>query len=433
VKTPEVTLRTAALASADALLDAAGLRGRAVARLPGASDSVDGIAPAMVLEPESAEATAAALAWASSERLSVVLRGGGTKLGWGRPPTAVDLIVSMRRVARLLAHRHGDLTATVEAGATLDELNRELANHEQRLPVESAFPEATIGGIIATNDSGPLRHRHGTARDLLIGISLATTDGRLVKAGGSVVKNVAGYDLGKLMSGSFGGLAAIVSATFKLAPLPASSTTLVADFGGATELARAVSVVGASQLEPTMCDVVVSVPVGGRPTYRLLIQFASVPSAVAAQTEAARGVLAADKTQAVSGAEEAEVWQRQSRAIWTAPGAIVRTSWLPANLAELLAHLGRIGLGASVDFVGRGGVGAGLIRIAAAGDVQASAIAGLRAAVDVFAHVVVLRAEAHVKKSIDVWNMPGDSAALLVAVKRAFDPHGILNAGRGPV
>jgi glycolate oxidase FAD binding subunit len=432
--TPEVTLRSAALASPDALLDAAGLRDGVAARLPDPLDAIDGVAPAMVLEPSSPEAAAAVLAWASRERLSVVLRGNGTKLGWGRPPTAVDLIVSMRRLSRTLAHRHDDLTATVEAGATLEGLNVELARHGQRLPVESAFREATIGGIIATNDAGPLRHRYGTARDLLIGISLATTDGRLVKAGGNVVKNVAGYDLGKLMSGSFGSLAAIVSATFKLAPLPASSTTLVGRFGGAVELARAVSMVVASQLEPTVCDVEVFAPAGALPIYRLLLQFASAPSAVAVQTEAARSLMAADEVLVVSGGEEADVWRHHSRAIWDAPGAIARTSWMPASLPAVLARLDRISrLGASVDFVGRGGVGAGLIRIDAASEVQAAAITGLRTEAEVFAHVVVLRAEAQLKTSIDVWKMPGDSAALLVALKHAFDPNGILNAGRGPI
>ena len=109
--------------------------------------------------------------------------------------------------------------------------------------------------MLATNDSGPLRHRYGTPRDLVIGVQLATTDGRLVKAGGNVVKNVAGYDLGKLVSGSFGSLAAIVSATFKLAPLPAASKTLVAAFGDRRRLAQAAQAIGASQLEPSAFDV----------------------------------------------------------------------------------------------------------------------------------------------------------------------------------
>jgi len=164
---------------------------------------------------------------ASEQKLSVVLRGAGTKLDWGRPPQRIDATLSTRGLYRLIAHQHGDLTATIEAGATLREVNVALSLHGQWLPLDPPFAsEATIGGILATNDSGPLRHRYGTPRDLVIGTAVATADGVLAKSGGQVVKNVAGYDLSKLLAGSFGSLAAIVNATFKLSPLPAASRTL---------------------------------------------------------------------------------------------------------------------------------------------------------------------------------------------------------------
>src|SRR5215471_17256848 len=163
------------------VLEAADLVGRAVARAPVAADAIDGVEPRVVVEPASADALAAILAWASRTRLSVVLSGGGTKLGWGRKPAAVDLLVGTRRLNRVLAHQHGDLTASVEGGATIVELNRELSRHGQWLPIDVPFDGATIGGTLATADSGPLRHRHGTPRDLLIGVHLATTDGRIVK------------------------------------------------------------------------------------------------------------------------------------------------------------------------------------------------------------------------------------------------------------
>ena len=188
------------------------------------------------------------LATAAKQRTSVVLRGGGTKIGWGRKPSSVDLVLSTKRLDAVVAHEHADLTATVQAGARLDEVNRILARQGQWLPIESAFDESTIGGVVATNDSGPLRHRYGTPRDLLIGIRLALTDGRLIKAGGNVVKNVAGYDVGRLISGSHGSLAAIVSVTFKLSPLPAATGTLVATFDRADTLVAAVSAITSSQL-----------------------------------------------------------------------------------------------------------------------------------------------------------------------------------------
>src|SRR5215210_2655055 len=192
------------------------------------ADRVDGEVPPQVAEPDAPQAFAAALQRAAAERLSTVIRGGGTKLSWGRRPDTLDLVVSTSRLGLLIAHRHGDLTATVQAGMRLRDLNAALSTEHQWLPIDSAFDKATIGGIVATNDAGPSRHRHGTPRDLVIGVTLALTDGRLVKAGGTVVKNVAGYDLGKLVSGSHGTLAGIVDVTFKLVPLPQTSATLVA-------------------------------------------------------------------------------------------------------------------------------------------------------------------------------------------------------------
>src|SRR5688500_6227716 len=297
--------------STETLLQAPVLAG-AMARSGKDADRIDGVKPRLVVEPGNPDEVAALLAWASRERLSVVFRGGGSKLAWGRPPAAIDLLIGMRGLSRVLAHADADLTATVEAGATLEEGNAELGRSRQWLPIDG--PDgATVGGAIATNDSGPLRQRYGTPRDLLIGVQLATTDGRLVKAGGNVVKNVAGYDLGKLVCGSFGSLAAIVTATFKLAPLPGASATLVASFGDRRGLAQAAQAVGGSQLEPSAFDLsVISNPATARsrgqialtgpasagagspadrvsgsdmptksdPTYRLLIQFASTAAAV---------------------------------------------------------------------------------------------------------------------------------------------------------
>ena len=209
----------------------------------------------VLLTPATGLEVAAALRHASDARESIVIRGAGTKSDWGRPAGRVDAVLEMRGLNRLIEHQHGDMTATIEAGATLGDVNRALAQHGQWLPLDPPHAEAaTIGGILATNDSGPLRHRYGTPRDLVIGIQLATTDGVLSQAGGRVVKNVAGYDLGKLITGSFGSLAAIVSATFKLSPLPAASKTLRLDVPDAAALAHVVRTVMASQLEPIVFE-----------------------------------------------------------------------------------------------------------------------------------------------------------------------------------
>jgi glycolate oxidase FAD binding subunit len=424
------------------VLEDCDLVGHAGARDGSSADAIDGVLPQVVVEPASPEALAALLAWASRTRLAVVLRGSGTKLGWGRTPSAIDLVIGTRRLNRVLAHQHGDLTAIVEGGTTIVELNRELSRHGQWLPVDVPFGEATIGGTLAAGDSGPLRHRHGTPRDLLIGVHLATTDGRIVKSGGNVVKNVAGYDLGKLMSGSFGALAAIVSATFKLAPLPPETATLLASFGTAAALGRAVAAVSASQIEPCAFDVQLFVPpapgrsgAGHRPaSYQLLMQFASTSEAIRAQTDEARRLMAADEERLVTGPEEAGAWSRHRDLVWAAPGTIIKLSWLPASLPSVLSVLEDVDSmeGRAVALLSRAGVGVGFLGIDADAAATVRVVERLRASPSV-GHVVVLRADASVKERIDVWGAPADSAALVAEVKRAFDPAGILNARRGPI
>ena len=424
------------------LLEAAGLVGRATARSAGAQDAIQDVTPRFVVEPDSPEALAASLAWASKERLSTVIRGNGTKSDWGRRPAAVDLIVSTQRLSRVLSHQHGDLTATIEAGATLTAAGRELSQHGQWLPLGSSFADATVGGTVAANDSGPLRHRHGTPRDLLIGVHLALADGNLVKAGGNVVKNVAGYDLGKLMSGSFGSLAGIVSATFKLAPLPVASSTVVARFRDRDAFVQATAAIGSSQLEPVAFDLHISGEnTGLKPhattetSHRLLIQFASVPAAVEAQIDATRRLMTGGDVDVLSGARESEFWAHHGQQIWNLPGAVIRLSWLPADLPAVLAVVDELGWfgDATVELVGRSGVGAGLIRVDADAPLQVAAIHHLRKKPNVIGNVVVLRGAAAVKEQTDVWGLSTDVNTLLESIKQALDPVGILGAGRGPI
>lgn len=392
------------------------------------ADRVDGEVPPQVAEPDSPQAFAETLKHASAERLPTVIRGGGTKLTWGRPPAAVDLVVSTARLTRLIAHRHGDLTATVQAGMTLRDLNIALSAERQWLPIESAFEEATIGGVVATNDAGPSRHRNGTPRDLVIGITLALADGRLVKAGGTVVKNVAGYDLGKLMSGSHGTLAGIVDVTFKLVPVPQSSATLVAWYTDASALARDVAALDASQIEPAAFDV--RAEDGERP-YQLKLRIATSPAARDAQIVAARALVSGDATVLTDMAE---------RATWTAQldtmshgDATVRFSWLPARLPQVLAlvaelrQIGNVG----VTFTGRV-LGAGAASLSGETSALTAALGRVRASADV-GNVVLLRGSHDLKARVDVWGLGRASDRVARAVKNSFDPAGILNAGRGPI
>jgi glycolate dehydrogenase FAD-binding subunit len=416
------------------------------------TESIDGVVPRDTIEPASAEDVAATLQSAAKQRLSLVLRGGGTKMGWGRTPQSVDIVLSTKRLDAVVAHEHADLTATVQAGARLDEVNRVLARHGQWLPIESAFDESTIGGAIATNDSGPLRHRYGTPRDLLIGIRLALTDGRLIKAGGNVVKNVAGYDLGKLMSGSHGSLAAIVSATFKLTPRPGASSTLVAEFERSDALVSALTAITSSQLEASAIEIATG-PVGRPPKggpyasdlseyvgagfsrpYRLLLKFESTPGALQAHVQKARALATGATCQVVTSQSEADLWREHIRAPWRSQGMIVKFAWMPASLGAVLALVDDLrGSVAEIELAGRAAIGSGLLRVDADPRVQRNVVERLRSRQDVFRHVVVLRADAALKQQVDVWGPLGDAGSLGASVKHALDPHGILNAGRGPV
>lgn len=395
---------------------------------PSGPPGIDGVTPREIVEPPSAEDLAAVLAAASKERTSVVIRGGGTKMGWGRTPSSVDLVVSTKQLSAVVAHEHADLTATVQAGARLDEVNRILARHGQWLPMESAFDESTIGGAIATNDSGPLRHRYGTPRDLLIGIRLALTDGRLIKAGGNVVKNVAGYDIGRLISGSHGALAAIVSATFKLSPLPAATETIVATFDRADTLVSAVSAITGSQLEPAAIELRTGT------ANRLLLKFESTPTALDTYVHRAHALMQPSHWQVVSSQSEVDLWREHIRAPWESPGMVVRFAWLPASLGAVLGFVEELrNTVVDVEMIGRAAIGSGVLRVDADARVQRNVVERMRSRSDVFRHVVVLRSDASLKQLLDVWGPLGDAGSLGASVKHALDPHGILNAGRGPV
>jgi glycolate oxidase FAD binding subunit len=416
-------------ASIETLLQSPILAG-AMARSGKTADIVDGVKPSLVVEPGTAEELAALLAWASHERLSVVFRGGGTRLAWGRPPQPIDVMISTRALNRVLAHADADLTATVEAGATLDEVNAALGQCRQWLPIDG--PDgATVGGAIATNDAGPLRHRYGTPRDLMIGVQLALADGRLIKAGGNVVKNVAGYDLGKLVSGSFGSLAAIVTATFKLLPMPVAFHTLIATFQTWDAAARAAAAMNDSQLEPIASEIHAVHSRQDAPPYRLLVRFAGTRTAAASQSAQARTVIGSGEL--LEGDAEAAAWRRYVARSAGSADTIVRISWLPANLPQVLGlveALGRTNRG--VELIGRAAVGAGLVRIEGDIESQAAMVEQLRRS-NLVAHATVRDAPLAVKQQVDAWGQLGASGTLASRVKRALDPAGILNAGRGPI
>ena len=193
--------------------------------------AIDGLSPMAVVVPDDRRQVADVMRWAAENEVTVFPRGGGTKLGLGNPPESVGLVLDLSRLNRIIDYQPGDMTATVEAGITLDALQRELAAARQFVPLESPIPgRATVGGALSTASVGAMAHAYGPPRDWLIGIGVVGADGVETKAGGRVVKNVTGYDLNKLYTGSLGTLGIIVEASFKVSPLQPEECLLAAPF-----------------------------------------------------------------------------------------------------------------------------------------------------------------------------------------------------------
>ncbi|MGP4094676.1 FAD-binding oxidoreductase [Nonomuraea sp. KM90] len=224
-------------------------------RPAGADDAVGGVRPSLVALPETVEEVAAVLRACAEQDLAVVPAGGGTKLHWGPAPERCDVLLDMCCMNEVLEHAAGDLVVRAQAGVTMAALSETLAGKGQELALDVPFAEdATVGGTLAAPMPGPRAFRYGTARDLLIGITVVLPDGTVAKSGGKVVKNVAGYDLGKLFTGSYGTLGVIAEATFRLHPLPAGRRWAVAELDPA-EVPPIAAALAASQAEPSAVEV----------------------------------------------------------------------------------------------------------------------------------------------------------------------------------
>lgn len=416
----------------DELIGALDGRAGGQAARPGtAADAVDGVVPEVVVEPGTPAAAAAVLGWASEQRRSVVVRGGGTKLAWGAPLKAVDVLLSTRGLDAVEAHRHGDLTATVQAGAVLADVNAALAAHRQWLPLDAPHAErATIGGIVAANDSGPRRQRHGAPRDLIIGMTLARADGVTARSGGIVVKNVAGYDLARLLTGSFGCLGVILTATFKLAPAAEASRTVQVTLSEIGQVARVVDGLLAQGAVPTAVEL-------AWPSATMLVRFETIESVVGQQAEAAAALVRAGGGAAavLADEEEAAAWRCHEARVFGGEGTVVKLVVLPSDLSAVLAWLDETARAQSLDceVVGRAGLGVLYLRLAGSASAQASLVRALRARLDPGrGSAVVRRAAGELRNLVDVWGPLGDGFPLMRQVKRRFDPRGILNPGRGP-
>ena len=388
------------------------------------ADAIEGVQPQMVAEPGSAEDLARALRWAHSARLKVAPRGGGTKLCWGNPPAACDLVLPSARLNCVLEHAWADMTVIVEAGCRFADLQKTLAEHGQRLALDPLWPErATIGGILSTNDSGTLRVRYGSLRDLIIGITVALPDGTLAKSGGKVVKNVAGYDLPKLFTGALGTLGVIVQAIFRLHPLPRESRSL--SFSGTPQsLNQLLLAILASKL--TFTGLQLRAASGGA---QLDVRFDGTAAGIQTQVKQVQQIAA---PMAAAGAPT-NAWTSH-HIIWegATPALVAKLSVLPTKFAAVCALIERAAEAEALTWkVVVQSVGAGYARLEGNERALRTALLTLRdKLMKMGGTIVAFGCPVAVKHGLDVWGPPSDAQPLMVRIKQRFDPDGTLNPGR---
>jgi glycolate oxidase FAD binding subunit len=401
------------------------------------ADVISGIAPAFVAMPSSTEEAAAVMRVAAEHELAVVVRGAGSRLGWGVPPARCDLVVDMSRMSAVVEHASGDLVARIQAGARIGDVAAVLAAAGQEIALD--LPSAaTVGGVVASGLAGPRRLRYGTPRDLLIGITIVRADGTVAKSGGKVVKNVAGYDLGKLMAGSAGTLALITEATFRLHPLPAARVYVTADYAGVSVACDAVATAANSPLIASAVELYRAAP-GGPLRVGVLLEGSA--DGVASRAMRMAGLLGtADIAETPPG-----WWPGGPDA---ADGAtLVRVSFWVSALGAVLDAIDEAAAAAGVSPVIAGSAGAGVLYLRLDPDVSAAAPAehpvrvarftgGLRRALaKQRGSVVVLAAPAPVRRELAVdGGMHGTVPALSLmrAVKEQFDPGHLMSPGRFP-
>jgi glycolate oxidase FAD binding subunit len=421
------------------------------ARAAGAGDSVAGVTPRYAASPASVAEASAVMRVAAEQNLAVVARGSGSRLDWGAPPRRCDLVVDTLRLDQVVEHAAGDLVARVQAGVGLRQLGQVLAAAGQQLALDVApaagreepAATATIGGTLATGTAGPRRLRYGTPRDLVIGITVVRADGTVASSGGKVVKNVAGYDLGKLFTGSYGTLGLIVEAVFRLHPLPAAAAYTTVDAAGPADAYRAAAAAAASELAPTAVEI--SRAARDHPV-RVGVLLEGDPAGIGERTAHLRELLGGG---AVTSPGAPGWWGR------TEPpgglGTLIRIAFWAAALPAVLAVVDGAAAASGLDPLVAGSAAAGVIYVALGAGADPAAVAGFIAALreaiargeadarpepapvpdrpPVLASAVVVLAPPAVREQVDLWG-PVPGLPLMRAVKDQFDPGHRMAPGR---
>ena len=394
--------------------------------------TVDGVRPELVVTPATPQEVADTLADSAAEGWTVAPLGGGTALSLGNPPERLDLGLSTARLTGIIDYEPMDLVLSVAAGTRLGDAQAVLAEHGQTLPIDPPRAgDATVGGLIATALAGPKRLGSGTLRDLLIGISVAHPSGTVTKAGGMVVKNVTGYDLSRVYHGSLGTLGVIVSANFKVLPLPRADATILAPMPSLDAALASAGRVRASRLQPDALEVawfaggwLAAVRVQGRET------------TVRTLTDETQSLLGSGQT--LLGADSADWWRRYADAQAATCGdgdVLVRCAVRPRAVGRLAQEAVTIveALGLGLDSLAASvGLGVVALRITVERAEGAPEALGAlqRRLLNAADHATIVAAPAAWKRGLDIWGRPPATLDLMRTLKEQFDPARVLNPGR---
>jgi glycolate oxidase FAD binding subunit len=415
------------------LEDLQNIVGEQHAREAAAEDAIDGVEPRFVAEPGSVEEVSALLKLANDEGLAVAPRGGGTMSRLGNPPRNLDLILSTARMNDILEHVPGDQVVRVQAGMKLRDLQEQLAGSNQMVGIDP--PErgagATIGGVVAANSSGPRRYRYGTLRDLIIGVTVVLADGTVAKSGGKVVKNVAGYDLQKLFTGSLGTLGLIASANFRLHPLPGAARTVAVELADTAAVGGAAQAVMHSQLVPSAVELH-----WGEDAKLLTVLLEGIPPAVEAQAETASFLL-----RGFGEVRELSDQEAENLGPLPVPGSstggdevALKISAPPAELAGVLDSTWGACSRRGVTPRATGQAGIGVTYVSLSGGDEEAKVQVVEELREVWIRrggsVIVRAAPAAFKRRVEAWGPLGSRLELTRRVKEKFDPRAILNPGR---
>jgi glycolate oxidase FAD binding subunit len=389
------------------------------------ANAIAGPPPECFVYPRDSDTLSKLVRLADENRWPLLIQGAGSKIHWGGAVNSPRIVVCTRELSRVIEHAVGDLVITVEAGMTLRDLQEFLAPSRQFFPVDPSYStRATIGGIMATADAGPWRQRYGGVRDLILGFSFVRHDGAIAKGGGRVVKNVAGYDMMKLFTGSYGTLGILSEVSLRLFPMNEDSETLLVT-GDGESIAKISQTMRQSGLTPTAAEILTSGAVKALEStgaIALLIRFESIPESIAEQGKQITEIAGQLHCSIVRyrRENERELWQRY-RNMMDIPSRsaanFCKIGVLPSALGSIVP---------SLDGIGSINIASGIGKL-----ITDREIAKIRSLCEMNSgYLSVLSAPKSAKETIEPWGYKGNAFEIMKTLKNKFDPNRIFNPDR---